>query len=171
MRENNYGRLSFRPVMREDCALLYEWANDPVVRAQSFHSHQITCDEHNQWFEKTLSDPSCFFFMILLDKSVPVGQIRFNVDARKRGCISISLCSDYRSKGLGTPALTLACERIFSESDVISLAGYVKKGNLDSRKMFEKAGFTCKGVQTIQGQDAYFLEYERKVEKTGNPKI
>lgn len=158
--------LSLRPVGRKDRAMLLEWANDPVTRAESFHSLPISPDEHTLWFEQTINDPSCHFFIILYGTAKPVGQIRFNVYPDRTARISISIRSEYRGRGFGTAALAKACEKIDHDTDIDTLTGYIKKENYPSRKMFEKAGFACKGIQSIEGQEAYLMVRERNEKLT-----
>lgn len=37
-----------------DMDLLFEWANDPLVRQNSFTTEKITYEEHQRWFWKAL---------------------------------------------------------------------------------------------------------------------
>ena len=47
--------LSLRQVREDDCRLLWEWANDPEVRAVSFLSEPILWDQHVQWFKSKIN--------------------------------------------------------------------------------------------------------------------
>jgi UDP-2,4-diacetamido-2,4,6-trideoxy-beta-L-altropyranose hydrolase len=71
-----------RPIIKEDCELLFRWANDPVIRAMSLSPETIAWDRHQAWFNKKMNDRSCRIF-IAIDtvKDHPIGQIR-SKDAR-----------------------------------------------------------------------------------------
>ncbi|MGH9508910.1 MAG: UDP-2,4-diacetamido-2,4,6-trideoxy-beta-L-altropyranose hydrolase, partial [Terriglobales bacterium] len=51
--------LRLRRATEQDCRLLWEWANDPDTRANSFSSELIPWDDHQRWFRAKLSDPAC----------------------------------------------------------------------------------------------------------------
>ena len=71
--------IKLRKVEYSDINLLYRWANDPIVRKNSFNSAPISFDAHKDWFNKMMDDPSVFQF-ILMDENTPVGQIRLNIN-------------------------------------------------------------------------------------------
>ena len=50
--------LDLRRAGPDDCATLWEWANDPLTRAQSFSPTAIPWDSHVAWFEARLADPA-----------------------------------------------------------------------------------------------------------------
>jgi hypothetical protein len=70
--------LSIRVAEAGDCKLLWDWANDPVVRASAFSSKPIAWEEHVGWFRGKLNDPECSILVALDASAVPAGQIRFN---------------------------------------------------------------------------------------------
>jgi hypothetical protein len=66
-------KLIFRRAKKEDCELIYKWANDPEVRKNSFSGAAITVENHQKWFESKLADSkySCTLFqttMLMWDK-------------------------------------------------------------------------------------------------------
>ena len=70
-----------RRVTPEDCALLFEWANDPVVRRNSFSSAKISWEEHTAWFEAMQKRTDCGQYIYLCEEE-PVGQARITVSGR-----------------------------------------------------------------------------------------
>ena len=69
--------LKLRKVTQEDCELLWQWANDPIVRAASFRSDSILWEDHFEWFNKKLHSFNCYYFIAVNKLEEPVGQIRF----------------------------------------------------------------------------------------------
>src|SRR5262249_14791779 len=46
--------LQLRLATREDAGLLWQWANDPQTRANSFHQESIPWDQHVSWYTAKL---------------------------------------------------------------------------------------------------------------------
>jgi hypothetical protein len=47
--------------------ICFNWANDKVVREQSYNQNPIGFDEHTEWFHQKRSDPGVFFFFLEMD--------------------------------------------------------------------------------------------------------
>lgn len=45
----------------QDCSLIYNLSNDPLVRANSFISEPIIYENHVKWFNKVINDSNIFF--------------------------------------------------------------------------------------------------------------
>ena len=61
-----------------DLDLLFYWANDPVVRSNSFNTDPIPYDNHVSWFNRIMADLAVLQ-CILMDDYTPVRQIRLNI--------------------------------------------------------------------------------------------
>lgn len=134
--------LILRLVCKEDCELLWGWANDPDVRASAFSSGLISWKEHKLWFARKRVDSSCFIFIGLDNFGVPVGQVRF--DVKKGGnemLIDVSIDRDRRGQGYGSLLLDLSVEEIFRTTSIRKVCALVKSDNKRSEKVFERAGF------------------------------
>ena len=57
-------RLSLREVTAKDMDLLYEWANDPTVRQNAFHTEPIPYEDHKMWFAKNLADRDVLMYSV-----------------------------------------------------------------------------------------------------------
>jgi UDP-2,4-diacetamido-2,4,6-trideoxy-beta-L-altropyranose hydrolase len=131
-----------------DARLLWQWANDPSVRANSFHPEAIPLDEHLNWYKRKLASPGTRIWILELNQ-VPVAQIRYDrIDANEAE-ISFSVSSMDRGKGLGTRALILTAEMACRELGVRYLRGAVFDANLASARTFIKAGFRHVGQEQI----------------------
>jgi UDP-2,4-diacetamido-2,4,6-trideoxy-beta-L-altropyranose hydrolase len=147
--------LSIRLAEAGDCKLLWEWANDPVVRASAFSSETIPWEEHVAWFRGKLNDPECRILVALDASAVPAGQIRFN--KRGPGEADVDIIVDGRLRGLGYASLLidLGADWAFTEWGLIQLNAFVKPENVASVKAFEGAGFQRKETVTVKGQTAF----------------
>lgn len=49
----------------DDCDLLFEWANYPMVRQNSFSTKAITYDEHVNWFKNIMERKDCVQYIYM----------------------------------------------------------------------------------------------------------
>ncbi|MFC1911838.1 UDP-2,4-diacetamido-2,4,6-trideoxy-beta-L-altropyranose hydrolase [Chloroflexota bacterium] len=162
MRETKINKLKLRLATPDDCRLLWKWANDPNTRTASFASGFIPWEEHVDWFQQKLADPCCILYIVVGEKNIPLGQVRFDRDTGESAEVSISITNVESNKGYGSAALKLACQRIVRESGVRKLTARIKKWNEASIRAFTRAGFTNAGLQDYKGQ--------KVVEMTWSPK-
>ncbi len=132
-----------RKATMQDMDLIYEWANDSVVRINSFNSYPIQYDTHVKWFNRIMSDESVLQF-ILMDDDTPVGQIRLNIEGDEAE-IGYSIALLYRGKGYGHKVLQLIAEEVKARHQEIKcLVAKVKPENIASSKLFEHEGYEMK---------------------------
>ena len=151
--------LRLRPAREGDRHLLWEWANDPEVRAVSFGQDPIPWDSHVGWFEARLRDPSCIFYVGVDENDVPVGQIRF--DREGDGVVvSVSVGREQRGRGYGRLLIELGSQKVHDATGS-AIRAYVKPGNQVSARTFQKAGYHQVGGARIQGQDVLVFVFSR----------
>ena len=148
--------LRLRRVRQENCRLLWQWANDPAVRAASFSSEPIPWERHVEWFQQKLKDPHCLFFIAIDSKGVPIGQVRFDI-TNSEAIISVSIAKEFRGKGFGTKLIQIASKQIFVNSHISVIHAYVKQSNKASVRAFIKAGFQNVGITSFHGYKAVHL--------------
>lgn len=128
-----------KSVKAEDCDILFEWANDPETRKQSFNSNPIAYEDHVKWFDSKLQSPDSRIFILMCDDT-PSGTIRLDrISDSGNFLISYSIAPSMRGKGLGKEILRLVIDE--AEPGTIFEA-YVKPENQASRRCFEALGFT-----------------------------
>lgn len=156
--------LKIRSVTDEDCRLLWEWVNDPDVRASSFESDPIPWEEHVRWFRGKRVDPNCHIYVVLDQDNHPIGQVRFDIqsDSGAEVIISIHIARDQRGRGYGEDALRLACEHFFKAARTQPIAAYIKPQNVASIRAFEKAGFVHQGRTQVKGHEAVRMILRRE---------
>jgi RimJ/RimL family protein N-acetyltransferase len=123
-----------RQALLSDAKKLYQWANDPTIRAQSLQSETIAWTSHLEWFYQKLQHPINRMF-IYYHNNQPIGNLRLDaVDEKYK--ISYLVDADFRGMGFGS--------RIIEDALIITqqtLIAEVKMNNLASNKLFEKHKF------------------------------
>ena len=132
--------IELREATSQDMDLLYEWANDSLVRKNSFNQKPISYNDHKIWFEKMMCNPDTKQFILLVDKK-PVGQARITIDGEKAE-IGYSIASDERGKGYGHSIINLLVDKVSSDyANITCLVAKVKPENGASRRLFESEKF------------------------------
>ena len=153
----NTTQTKLRKVLNEDCHQVYDWANSPSVRKQSFNSAPIPYENHQKWFNSKLNDKNCHFFMGTVN-DIPFGTIRFEV---KDGIaiISYSVGEDFRGLGLGTLLLKIGKNKLIeSVNSITEIVGYVKKENKASQFAFLKLGYQQTIAQIIDNSYKFSIK-------------
>jgi RimJ/RimL family protein N-acetyltransferase len=139
--------LRLRTVQESDAQLLWEWANDPQVRAASFSSEPIPWEQHVQWFDAQLKNPNCIIYIAINSDNISIGKIRYKIEDNQ-AVISIIIAKNYRNQGYGSELIKLACNRLFQELNISQIHAYIKPENQSSIRSFIKAGFVEIGTTT-----------------------
>jgi UDP-2,4-diacetamido-2,4,6-trideoxy-beta-L-altropyranose hydrolase len=146
--------LYLRPANQTDCCLLWRWANAPLARGMSLNSSPIPFKDHIHWFERKMASKKSLI-LILEHKTLPVGQIRFDLDAERNAHVSIYVDQPYRGQSLGTYLLKEGTKhylnRQLDNDPIRSVIGRVRSGNLSSCRIFEKAGYRRVGSEIVRG--------------------
>lgn len=129
-----------RRATKEDRDLLFQWANDSLVRENSFSTAKISYEEHVKWFDKLLNRDDCIQY-IYMDDDCPVGQVRITLKDDTAE-IGYSICVEKRRLGYGQDLLHIISERVWEDfPDVKKVYGEVKPENIASQKAFLDAGY------------------------------
>jgi len=132
--------LFLRTVQASDIHILFEMANDDIVRRNSFNQGGIPWATHETWFSEKLRDTNCHMY-IAHEGDIAVGQIRLDC-TEDVGLISISVSAAHRGRGHGAEMLrqlTILWEQ--GTFDIPWIVGQVKTDNRPSINAFRKAGF------------------------------
>jgi RimJ/RimL family protein N-acetyltransferase len=146
------------PVTKADCELLWEWANDPATRANSFDAEPIPLKRHKDWFHAKLQDPQCSFWIATNAEFGKIGVVRFD-QHDSEAIISVALAPYARGRGCGKKLVSSACDRMFASSEVDLVRALIKPTNKASVRVFEGAGF-LRGADTVvksQPAEQYLL--------------
>jgi len=148
---DNQDDFQIRTANLEDAKLLWLWANDSIVRANSFQSDPISSDEHTEWYQKKLASRDTSFWIIVKNQ-VPVAQIRYDCINKYEANVSFSVAHDYRGKGIGTKVLTLTFDAACKALRVKRAKGLVFISNQASQRTFIDAGYENIGLKQVSGK-------------------
>jgi len=156
--------LWLRPVQAEDRKRLWEWANDPGVRAASFSAEPISWESHVAWFAKKLEscqghNPASFIFVAEDDEGSAVGQVRFDTRPEGSWDIDISVDKAMRGRGFGAKIIASGIRELEKSKPNPQVHALVKPANVASIRTFEMCGFCRVGTQEIRGHEAIHFIY------------
>lgn len=147
--------LKLKKATYKNAELLFQWANDPLVRESAFNQTEINWEDHLLWFKNVLSSLHKEIF-ILEKNNESIGQIRLEY---QKGWwkIDYSIDTNFRGLGYGKQLIEIVLA-LFSERRFLA---QVKRKNASSIKIFQKLGFNL-----INQSDSLEFTYlpEKKVE-------
>lgn len=131
--------LRIRPATTEDCGFLWVWANDPLVRKNSFNTKEIGWSTHVHWFHKKLGEDA--IYIVTDGAHDPMAVVRIdNYEAQPE--ISVTVSAPWRGKGLAAEIIGMGS----SITDKRPILARIKPDNAASLKAFEKAGYKLIGT-------------------------
>jgi len=152
--------LRLRPAVEGDSRLLWEWANDPEVRAASFSTAPIPWETHVAWFNEKMHESGSRIWIAEDDAGTAFGQIRFDTRTDGDSEIDISIAKAWRGRGLSAEMVREAAALTVNTSFSRRLHAFVKPENTASARAFERSGFKRIGVEQIQGIPAIHFIYD-----------
>ena len=143
--------LSVRAATADDSLLLWQWANDPATRENSFHSAPISFDDHEVWFAAKMHSSDCRIWIVQIG-ALPAGQIRYERIDPATAQISFNVAPGFRGLRLGSELLSATAELAAQELNVRQLEAVTFADNQASRRAFVKAGFELVEQRVIDGR-------------------
>ena len=131
--------ISFRFANESDIDTYFNWANDPLVRNNSFNQNKVDYDAHVKWFLSKLKSADCYFYFFEMN-NLKVGQVRIDKSGEEI-VIGISIDEAFRGRSAGTEMLKSACNDYLVKNPEAEIVAYIKKENVSSYSIFKKAGF------------------------------
>jgi UDP-2,4-diacetamido-2,4,6-trideoxy-beta-L-altropyranose hydrolase len=147
---SNSEAMQLRRATPGDASLLWQWANDPLTRANSFHSEAIPWDQHLDWYADKLRAAETRIW-ILEYRGIPVGQIRYDRLAHDLAQISYVVAPGWRGRGIGSQLLTKSSPPACAELGVHRLQGITFVDNIASVRAFHRAGYRVEKEEDIEG--------------------
>jgi UDP-2,4-diacetamido-2,4,6-trideoxy-beta-L-altropyranose hydrolase len=150
--------IQLREAQEADARMLWEWANDPQVRAAAYHEDPISWEQHTEWLKAKLEDVQCTIY--IADAEGPIGQVRFDrCDGQAE--IDIHLAPSMRGQGLGYKVLSAAVDAYLTATDIPKIVSEVKADNQPSLSLFRRAGFKEEGLSLVHGTVVYVFSLDR----------
>lgn len=140
------GDIQVRIATEDDARKVFEWRNEPRVRASSRSSDVIDWETHRAWFAAALSS-TARILLIGERGNAPVGVVRFDIEDALAE-VSIYLVSDPIARGQGR-GLLLCAERWLSANrpTVTEVRAQVLGGNVASERLFLGAGYRTESTR------------------------
>ncbi len=134
------GIITMRKANMGDCVQIFDWRNDPRIRAQALNDEVLDFRTHKAWFENVLKDAARQIYMALINE-VPLGVVRF--EKKPDGVlISIYLVPNGIGSGWGQSLLNSGISQYCRDfKDVKLFYAQIKEDNLRSQKIFIANGF------------------------------
>jgi RimJ/RimL family protein N-acetyltransferase len=139
--EKQNSKLFFRKAIESDVKLVFNWANDEMVRQNSFNSNLIDFEKHCDWYKRCLSNSLIDIYMFFDDNYTLLGIVRFQKINKKNSVISISIDKTQRGKGIAKKMLIKASQFYLSFNLYYTIIAYIKPQNLASISIFKNAGY------------------------------
>lgn len=153
--------LKFRLATAGDVHLFFEWANDDLVRANSYNQEPIPFENHTKWFAEKLKDPNAIFLVFFDHNESPVGQVRYQMN-NKEAVVGILIDKMHRGKGYASKMLSIAADYFHRLNPDIEIQAFVKVANMASYQAFIKAGYNLQEKLLYNNTDESFKLVKRK---------
>ncbi len=142
-----------RPMIHADLELVLAWRNHPDVRRYMYTQHEITLDEHQCWFERTLPDPKKHLLIFEVNQQ-PLGFVNFN----ETGNGGIADWGFYVApdgpKGSGRKLGCAALSHAFTQLKLHKVCGQALAYNQRSILFHQSLGFQQEGMLRDQHFDS-----------------
>ena len=146
-----------RPMVYADLTLVLAWRNHPDVRRYMYTQREITLDEHQSWFERSLLDSKKHFLIFEVDHQ-PLGFVNFN--ERENGGIADwgFYAAPDAPKGSGRQLGRAALSHAFTQLKLNKVSGQALAYNERSIQFHQSLGFQQEGIlrdQHFDGEHYY----------------
>ncbi len=155
-------KISIREARISDLDLVFYWANDALVRAQSFNAEAVNYESHIDWFQKKITSQTDLILIATVD-GLPAGLVRID-DVNQKNVVGILVDAKFRGRGLASLFLDEAITYYFQKF-ANPVFAYIKKTNTASVKTFEKAGFMFLQEDQISGYPSFVYILKGKSNK------
>lgn len=149
-----------RMMVEADLPLVLQWRNHPDVRRYMYTQHEITPEEHAQWFTQLCHDDTQSSWIFVVD-DIPLGYVNFKKTA-------VSAVADWgfylatdAPKGTGSQLGTAALNYAFRQMKLHKVCGQALGYNEKSKGFHLRLGFKREGVlrqQYFNGKDYHDVE-------------
>jgi UDP-2,4-diacetamido-2,4,6-trideoxy-beta-L-altropyranose hydrolase len=133
-------RLVLRAASMDDAQLLFDWANDPVARKNSFNPEPISWEEHLSWVQLKIDSAESLLLLAELDGE-PCGYVRYDRAQDGSMLLSFLVSPDFRGLGLASRIIQQSLNRAGSEFGDVVIKAYSFVENFRAHKAMLDAGF------------------------------
>ncbi|ONG40587.1 UDP-4-amino-4,6-dideoxy-N-acetyl-beta-L-altrosamine N-acetyltransferase [Alkanindiges hydrocarboniclasticus] len=134
-----------RYAVESDLPLILSWRNHPSIKKYMYTQHDITMQEHKEWFERCLSQPEDIHLLMFLVNEKSMGFINFSHDKFDVVNWGFYISPD-APKGTGYALGLSAIEFGFKTLKFRKICGQVLSFNERSINFHKKLGFSQEGI-------------------------
>ena len=150
--------IKIREATDSDTKLIFNWSNDPLVRAQSFYSNAIEFENHENWFKEKLQNDNSLLLINNFGEN-NIGLVRFELENDK--CtVGILIDEKFRGKGFSSLMLINSSTYYFNRFSTPIFAD-IKESNTASIRSFEKAGYSFFNKIEVNGFNTLVYKLEK----------
>jgi UDP-4-amino-4,6-dideoxy-N-acetyl-beta-L-altrosamine N-acetyltransferase len=133
-----------RALTEDDLPMVLDWRNHPAVRGYMLTQHEISLDEHRNWFARVKEDKTRQQ-LIVLDGADPLGFVQFNSVCQGGIADWGFYARPDAPKGSGTKLGQAALAYAFSKLGLHKVCGQAIESNVASIAFHQKLGFAEEG--------------------------
>ena len=157
MTEKAATHFRIRPMTHTDLKRVLDWRNHPDVRRYMYTQNEITSDEHQSWFERTVQDARKHLLIFELDNQ-PLGFVNFSESKDSVADWGFYAAPD-AAKGIGRQLGQAALDHAFNELKLHKICGQALSFNERSIKFHKTLGFQQEGTLRDQHYDGEFYHH------------
>lgn len=139
-----FDRCVARPLAEEDLARILSWRNHPDIRQQMLTQHEISQEEHQQWFERASQDAHKRL-LIVEEAGVAIGFLNFK-GVEHAGVADWGFyTAPGAAKGSGKKICATALNTAFGDFKLHKVCGQALASNAASVSLHLALGFSQEG--------------------------
>ncbi len=153
-------RLRLSDMTEKEAAYVVEWRSDPDVYRYFMSPHEITIEEHLNWFKnRYISDQNRFDWVAFSIDNVPIGVFGAKRDDEKSETAEISyiLSPKEYGKGFASEAVERIIQFCKENWNCSTVIADIHKDNDNSIRFIEQLGFSRESAEGV------FIRYSRKI--------
>ena len=142
---------------------IWQWRNDPITRSVSKNTREVSWEDHDSWFRKSLTNSYRYLYIGVSttpEDEEPIGIVRFDISSSspEYSKVSINISPRARGKRFGYLLLKEGTENFANEiKRSIRIFAEVKVNNLASIRLFTSSGYSsCNHYE--KNYNRYFLD-------------
>ena len=139
MRSSLY--ISLKKADFSDIEFFWCLRNQSYVYKYSRQKKLIKWSEHIDWIIPVILGLSKRDLFVIKNKTVSVGQVRFDYKSSTEAEISVSILKEFQEQGIAFISLDKAIKKIKKERKIKKIVAEINRNNLSSVKLFNKLGF------------------------------
>lgn len=127
---------------------IWKWRNDPITRSVSKNTNEVSWEDHDSWFRKSLTNPYRYLYIGVSatpEDEEPIGIVRFDISSSspEYSEVSINIAPQARGKRFGCLLLKEGTENFAREiKRSTRIFAEVKINNLASIRLFTSSGYS-----------------------------